>query len=182
MGCDSPVKAVLAVGLAAVAMAVGPPARAGAPCTQPAANCQLPDQGGHGQAGIVGATSDAAAGFQVVDNFVVDAGGFVTSICWWGFYLNFNIPADCSPGGVPDAFTVTYYDNDPGCADGAPATIKAGPFAVTVTRQETGNVIPSGAGDLVEWEYAATHASVPVGPGECVWVSVQNDTLGADPP
>jgi hypothetical protein len=38
-------------------------------CTQPAANCQLADQAGHGEGGIIGATSDAAAGFVVADNF-----------------------------------------------------------------------------------------------------------------
>ena len=31
------------------------------PCTQPAGNCQLPDQAGHGSGGALGATSDAVA-------------------------------------------------------------------------------------------------------------------------
>ncbi|MHC4220539.1 MAG: hypothetical protein ACYSU7_19040 [Planctomycetota bacterium] len=154
------------------------------PCTQPDANCQLPDQLGHGAGSSVGAASDAnpASGFAVRDNFVIDAGGTINAVCWWGFYLDFDGQADCGPGGVPDVFTVTYYFNEP-AFPGEPGGIKAGPFDVTatVTKAETGNLIPSAFGDLIEYGYTATHPDVPVGSTECVWIEIQNDTTGADP-
>jgi hypothetical protein len=148
-------------------------------CTQPDSNCQLPDQGGHGETGVVGATSDAnpEAGFQVADNMFIDDGGAITSICWWGFYLDFNAQADCSPG-PGDTFTVRYYDNVPGFP-GAPGTLLAEytqGVDLTVTKAATGNVIPSGAGDLVEYVYTGTHTAVTVAPAECIWISVQNAT------
>jgi hypothetical protein len=40
----------------------------------------------------------------------------------------------------------------------------------------TGNVIPSGAGDLAEYAYTATHAPVAITPGTCYWISIQNNT------
>ncbi|MHC5006876.1 MAG: hypothetical protein ACYTGF_05900 [Planctomycetota bacterium] len=164
--------------LALLAGGPGPPP----PCALAPENCQLPDQLGH--AGSVGAASDAnaASGFDVRDNFVLDSAGIVNTVCWWGFYLDFTAQADCGPGGVPDVFTVTYYDNDPGFP-GIPDTVKAGPFDVTATlvKSETGNLIPSGFGNLVEYGYTATHPDVPVAAGECVWIAIQNDTTDSDP-
>ncbi|MHC4590088.1 MAG: hypothetical protein ACYTAQ_12355, partial [Planctomycetota bacterium] len=117
------------------------------------------------------------------DNFVLEAGGTVNALCWWGFYLDFAAEADCGPGGVPDVFTVTYYTNVPGCDNGTPGPIKAGPFDVTATlgKAQTGNLIPSDFGDMVEYGYTATHPSVPVVAGECVWIEVRNDTTGSAP-
>jgi hypothetical protein len=150
----------------------------GAPCLindPPALNCQLPDQAGHGADGIVGATSDADAGFEVVEDFAPTAAGSVTTVCWWGFYLDFGVPADCSTGlPISDSFTIRYYANVPGCPTGAPGAQIAGPFSVSVTGTPTGNIIPSGAGDLIEYEYSATHAGVAVGAGVCTWISIQN--------
>jgi len=154
-------------------------------CAQPNANCQLPDQLGHDN--TVGATSDGNpdAGFEVSDNFVA-AGTTIENICWWGFYLDFDVPEDCGPGGVPDLFTVTYYENIPGFpATPDLLTIIGGPFTqgvdLTVTKGATGAVIPSGAGDLAEFEYTGSHAPVTVTPGACYWIAVQNDSTGSDP-
>ncbi|MHC4303309.1 MAG: DUF7901 domain-containing protein [Planctomycetota bacterium] len=180
MGGGSGVVALATLGLVS-AMSLSSPASA-QDCLQPPDNCQLPDQLGHG-GGTVGATSDANpdAGFEVIDNFVIDAGGDVTSICWWGAYLDFGVPADCSATALPDLFTVTYYAN----VEGFPAepdltTIVGGPFVqgtdLVVTRAATGLVIPSGAGDLTEFEYTGTHAPVTIGAGECVWIAIQNDS------
>ncbi|MCZ6754416.1 MAG: hypothetical protein O7E49_03800 [Gemmatimonadetes bacterium] len=123
------------------------------------------------------ATSDVAAGFAVSDNFAIDAGGTITDLCWWGTYTDFVVP--CADGDVEDNFTITFLTNDPGCPTGAPAAILAGPFAVAVTKMATGLVIPSGLGDLVEFQYTATiPGGVEVGAGQCVWVEIQNDTTG----
>ena len=166
----------------AAGLAIAAEALSATNCTEPPSNCQLPDQMGHGANGIVGATSDAVAGYEVLDNFVVDAGGSITSICWWGFYLDFDLPADCSEPPPADDFTVTYFTNGPGCPGGVPDTLLAGPFAVTAARAATGNVIPSGVGDLIEFVYTASHPAVGVDPGQCVWVAVQNDTSGTPQP
>jgi hypothetical protein len=158
----------------------GPPP----PCTQLPANCQVPDQLGHGASNVIGAASDAneASGFDVRDNFVLDAAGVVNAVCWWGLYLDFAAQADCGPGGVPDVFTVTYYENVPGFP-GMPGAVKAGPYNVTATlvKAETGNIVPSAFGDLIEYGYTATHPDVPVAAGECVWIGIRNDTTGSDP-
>jgi hypothetical protein len=158
----------------------GPPS----PCTQLPANCQLPDQLGHGAAGVIGAASDAnpASDFDVRDNFVLDSAGVVNAVCWWGLYLDFTAQAGCGPGGVPDVFTVTYYENVPGFP-GSPGAVKGGPFDVTATliKAETGNMIPSAFGELTEYGYTATHPDVPVAAGECVWIAIRNDTSGSDP-
>ncbi len=139
-------------------------------------NCQLPNQQSNG--GAIGITSDAnpASGFAAADNFVLTAGGSVHSVCWWGFYADFGLQADCGPGAVPDQFTITYYANDPGCPDGAPGTVIAGPFQVSPAKAPTGNVIPSNFGDLTEFEYAAAHPPVSVPAGQCTWIGIQNDT------
>ncbi|MHC4080478.1 MAG: hypothetical protein ACYS15_04665 [Planctomycetota bacterium] len=168
-----------ALGLLAGRLA-GPPA----PCAQPPANCQLPDQLGHGAGNTTGAASDAnpESGYAVHDNFALDSAGIVNALCWWGFYLDLAGQADCGPGGAPDVFTVTYYFNEPGFP-GEPSGIKAGPFdlTATLTKAETGNLIPSAFGDLVEYGYTATHPAVSVAAGECVWIEIQNDTTGSDP-
>jgi hypothetical protein len=170
-----------AAGAAAiVAMATGLHA---APCTQPPLNCQEPDQLGHGADSTVGVASDAnpESGRAVRDNLDI-APGTINTVCWWGFYLDFNASADCGPGGVPDAFTVTYYANEPGFP-GAPGSVFAGPFDVTPTlaKAATGNVIPSVVGDLAEYEYTATHPDVTVADESCLWIEIRNDTTGSDP-
>jgi hypothetical protein len=154
-----------------------------APCTQPDDHCQAPDQLGHGIDGTIGVASDAnpASGFTVRDNLTI-AAGTINTVCWWGFYLDFNASADCGPGGIPDAFTVTYYANEPGFP-GAPGVVFAGPFDVTPTlaKAATGNVIPSLFGDLDEYEYTATHPDVVVAADACLWIEIRNDTTGSDP-
>ena len=159
-----------------MAFALSSVAFAGIDCGSEA-NCQLPTQTGHGPSGVVAATSDFAAGFTVAENFAIDAGGTITDLCWWGTYTDFVVP--CPDGDVADNFTITFLTNNPGCPTGAPDAILAGPFAVAVTKMATGNVIPSGLGDLVEYQYTATiPGGVIVGAGQCVWLEIQNDTTG----
>ncbi len=160
-----------------LALALGSGAYAGGIACDDPNNCQLPDQSGHGPDGIVAATSDVAAGFAVAENFSIDAGGTISALCWWGTYTDFVVP--CTDGGVPDNFTITFLNNDPGCPTGAPGTILAGPFSPVVTKMATGNVIPSGLGDLVEYQYTANiPGGVVVGAGQCVWLEIVNDTTG----
>ena len=154
------------------------------PCAAPVENCQTADQLGHGGGSIVAALSDVnpAAGFATRDNLVIDNGGTINGICWWGLYVDFDAGADCGPGTVPDIFTVTYYENVEGLPP-EPGDVIAGPFDVTATvvKAATGNLVPSGFGDLVEYEYSASHGDVVVLAGDCVWVEIRNDTTGSDP-
>ncbi len=146
-------------------------------------NCQLPDQAGHGENGTAGLTSDAnpPANYGAVDNFVPAGNGVVSSVCWWGFYVDFLIPTDCGPGAVPDHFTITYYNNSPGCPGGTPGTIKAGPFPVVANKAATGNLIEiDGYADFIEFEYTAAHPPVTVTAAQCTWIRIQNNTAPSE--
>ncbi|MEE2819865.1 MAG: hypothetical protein VX615_04555 [Planctomycetota bacterium] len=142
-----------------------------------AVGCQSPDQEGHGSGGTVGATSDLnpSAGYQVADTFSPSANGAVSSVCWWGFYIDFGGPADCGIDGpgTGDNFTIEYYADD---ADGyTPGTMIAGPFSVVSSVTPTGDVIPSGIGDLIQYQYTASHEPVKVEAGQCYWISIYNN-------
>ena len=143
-----------------------------------AVGCQSPDQAGHGSGGIVGGTSDMnpSAGYRVADTFNPTASGAVSNVCWWGFYIDFGGPADCGIDGpgTGDNFTVEYYLDDAGGSE--PGTLLAGPFTVTSSVAPTGEVIPSGIGDLIQYQYSASHKPVNVNAGECYWISIYNNT------
>ncbi|MCH7797931.1 MAG: hypothetical protein IID28_05730 [Planctomycetes bacterium] len=172
---------VLALGLAPAAVAGAGPLP---PCSEPVGNCQLPDQLGHGAGALIAAASDAnpASGFSARDNVVIDDGGTINSICWTGIYLDFAAQADCGPGAVLDQFTVTYYQNIEGLPP-APGAVVGGPFDLTASlvKEATGNVVPSDFGDIVEFEFSATHPDVVVPAGTCLWIEIRNDTTGSDP-
>ena len=146
-----------------------------APMCLTAVGCQLPDQLGHGGGGTVGATSDLnpGAGFRVQDNFIPTTNTPITSVCWWGIYVDFGGQSDCSPG-TGDNFTVNYY-SDALCS---PASLFAGPFAVTPTSGVTGATIASGIGPIVEHAYTASHPAVAVVAGTPYWLEIVNNTTG----
>ncbi len=179
--------AVLMTALAALilswtttALAAGPVP----PCAEPVENCQTADQLGHGSDSAIGAVSDfnPVAGFAARENLTIDSSGTISGLCWWGVYVDFDAGADCGPGTIADAFTVTYYENLDGLPP-KPGAILAGPFDVTATlvKAATGNLVPSGFGDLIEYEYSATHGGVGLPAGTCVWVEIRNDTTGSVP-
>ena len=140
--------------------------------------CQLPDQMGHGGSGTLAATSDnnPGAGFQVADNISPTASGSISSLCWWGLYLDFTLFADCGPG-TGDAFTVIYYNDDAGGT--IPGSVRAGPFALSLSAKfATGNVVCAGTLCIAEYQFEASHAPVAVSAGECLWVEIANSTTG----
>lgn len=145
-----------------------------------AMGCQLPDQLGHGAGGIIGATSDlnVNAGFQVADTFKPTISGSITEVCWWGLYIDFSTNTDCgvTGPGTGDNFTITYYLDDVDST--IPGTSFAGPFPVSASATATGNVIPSGIGDLVQYTYTAIHPPVSVVQDGCYWISIVNQTTG----
>ncbi len=143
-------------------------------------HCQFPLPGGIIQ-GIVGAVSDVAAGFAFAERVTSDVTASISTICWWGLYVDFDAAAGCGVPAPADAFTVTIFANSSG---GEPdLKQQAGPFAVTVSRAATGNLVSRGFGDLVEYEYTATlPAPIPLGPGQCAWIQILNDTSATPEP
>ena len=169
------------VGLPPVVFA---PTRSGVPegpgvCTiVPAANCQLPDQAGHGPDGIIGATSDFISGFHVIEGFRNDNELPVTinEVCWWGFYRDFGLAEDCGIQVGSDDFTITVYLNIPGCPVGAPDLGSAVPIAIgnTALKVLTGFMV----GDHEEYEYSAQGLSITIPGKTCYWLGIQNNTPG----
>jgi hypothetical protein len=143
-----------------------------------ATGCQSPDLDGHGSSGTIGATSDTnpGAGFRVADTFRPTASGAITEVCWWGLYIDFGTSTDCgaSGPGTGDNFTITYYLDDGDST--VPGTMFAGPFMVSSSVAPTGDVIPSGIGDIVQYQYSAYHPPVKVQADACYWISIVNET------
>jgi len=136
--------------------------------------CQNPDQSGHGADGIIGATSDLNPGYSVADTLMASTDGAITQVCWWGMYIDFGASAPCDPVN-PDDFTITFYADDAGGSE--PGT-DMGTYAVTVARDLTGNVIPSGIGDIPEYQFVASiDGGMDVMAGTCYWIAIVNNTL-----
>lgn len=139
--------------------------------------CQIPDQQGHGGSGTLAATSDLNpnAGFLVADGFRPTASGSISSVCWWGVYIDFGLFADCGPG-TGDKFSITYFNDDNGSI---PGSLHAGPFSVNLDNKfSTGNFLVAGSLAVAEYQFEATHPPVSVTAGQGYWVEITNDTLG----
>jgi hypothetical protein len=137
--------------------------------------CQTPDQQGHGMPpddGIVALNSTSTV--RVADTFAALVPGGFNRTCWWGTYVDFSgTPAPCEEGDFPsDFFTITYFQNDD--ADVLPGNIIAFFNAAPVVRTLTGGLIGSGAGNLIEVCYSATHAVVDIPSTNCHWLEIQN--------
>ena len=151
--------------------------------TENPSHCQLPDQMNHGAGGIFGASSDAAAGYAAAERVTSDAGASIATICWWGFYVDFVVPDDCGSPAPTDDFTITVFADTAGCPVGPDTGQPVGPFSVAVTRAATGNVISAVGTVFIEYEYTATlPAPVAMGPGECAWIQILNDTSATPQP
>ncbi|MEM7102515.1 MAG: IPTL-CTERM sorting domain-containing protein [Bacteroidota bacterium] len=138
-------------------------------CPDPSVLVQAPNQVGNGPGGTIAATSDANPGFQVFDDFVASSTS-VSSISWWGVYVDFNagtIP--CGPG-TGDDFTISYHTDGGGGPD-----VEIASFSVSPASGPTGIVIPI-IGGLDEYGYQGTHAPVTLTVGDTYWVSVQNNS------
>ena len=129
-------------------------------CSHPEERCQASD------------TSDALRSdqttFLTADNFSTSVSGVVTDICWRGTYLTDPPPTD--------SFRIRYYSN----ADGLPGSVLATFSQIEGTlilhqRSLTGALI---AGSVFEYEYAASHAALPVSAGDCYWIEISNATGG----
>ena len=135
-----------------------------------AVTCHISDFMGQGAAGTLAANATSPT-FEVADNFTASAAGSITSVCIFGIYLNFTTFADCA-GTTGDALTITYYAD----TAGAPGAVVAGPFAVGVTRVDTGRNLVVGALSFDEYRLTAAHAAVPVAMGQNLWMGISNGT------
>lgn len=142
-------------------------------CNETPTECQIPNQMANG--GTFAATSDRNPGILAAANFVPLVSGDITTVCWWGYYLDFGIGADCSPF-EPDDFMITYYADDGSATVPDTNTVLGGPFAIVPTKLPTGNLIQTGGGDRFEHRYTAQHPPVSVTAGQCIWVEITNDT------
>jgi hypothetical protein len=135
-------------------------------CADPA-RCHFPDQSGASISGI--AMSNYYG--RVADDFKVDAGGTIQSICWYGCYLNAQGTDTCAS---TDNFTITIYNDN----SGSPASILNGPLNnLIVSRIDTGADIPFP--DYVtarEFKYSATIPSTAVSANSCYWLEIVNRT------
>jgi hypothetical protein len=93
-------------------------------------------------------------------------------------YIDFGANVDCGVDGPGDgdSFTISFYLDDAGSE--VPGSLHAGPFEVSASVNPTGDVIPSGIGDIIQYAYSANHPAVKVQSGECYWVSISNQTTG----
>ncbi len=137
-----------------------------APCAQPTDNCRAPDR-------FDALISDRSR-FLTADDFSPAVNGAVSSVCWWGAYLD---AADLNcQGDAPDAFEVRYFAD----ADGVPGPL----LGVFSQSQGTLSVLGGVAtGDLIagtvpEYAYTATHASLGVTAGQRYWIEISNAIAG----
>lgn len=138
------------------------------PCNQPGANCQAPAN--------LSLVQSSRGNFVVADDFTPTANGNVTSLCWWGSYVD-STEDDCQ-GTAPDSFEVKYYASN----NGSPGALLAA-FSQTSATLTVNGPAPTGvqiAGDIAQYEYSATHAPLPVVAGQCYWVEISNGIPGCN--
>lgn len=139
---------------------------AAAPCEEPANHCQSQDQSD--------ALNSTSGAFTTADGFTPTQSGSINSVCWWGAYLD-NSNQDCEASSA-DNFRVRYFTDN----NGIPGTLIAtySQQAGTLTVEDpyaTGLLINSVA---IEYEFHATHGSLPVIGGDCYWIEISNDLTG----
>ena len=140
--------------------------------------CQLPDQVGHGSVGTLAAISDTATGDVASESLQAHEAASITSICFWGVYVDFSPVADCGPGA--NEFKVTYYDD----LNGLPNAVIGGPFVGPADNVfDTGNDIVVAGGSLVidSWQFELSHAPVPLDLWDRVHIEIQNNSGAGTP-
>ncbi|HWL94403.1 MAG TPA: hypothetical protein VNT79_12800 [Phycisphaerae bacterium] len=132
------------------------------PFCQAAGDGQLPDF-------TFAVVSDANPNtvFRAADNFTPVANSSVTTVRWWGIYVDF--PSTICEG-VSDDFDITFFDD----ASNRPDDIIAGPMAVAPTRTTITQTFNGGP----IFEYQVTIPAVPVTANNCFWMEIRNNTVG----
>ncbi len=138
------------------------------PCEEPSSNCQGRIQ--------LDALNSNGSTFRVADDFTPATTGSISSVCWWGTYVDDTFPELTCQGVAPDSFELRYFDS----VDGRPGSLIASfsQEANTLTVEgpaATGLLI---AETLPEFEFTGTHDPVAVAAGQCYWVEVTNPIEG----
>ncbi len=121
------------------------------------------------------------------DNFTATFTGEITSVCFWGAYIDGAANVDCDVPLPTDAVTITFYPDDPDVLPPAPDLAMGVSFIIAANnlqRTATGQEFGLGGFDetVSEYEWTATLNSggIPVGfpvtAGNCYWIQVANDT------
>lgn len=142
-----------------------------------AAACHLPSLDDSGVVSDL-SVSTFGGGFRVADDFKIVTGTSITSICWYGFYFNYNSTIGCTPSGgdSADSWKVTFYND----ASGLPGTVIGSPQTLGVVgKVDTGVDITYLARANRRYQYTATLPNaVAVTPGTCYWIEIVNTTTG----
>lgn len=128
---------------------------------------QIPDGNGHGAGNTIAVVSDRTRPLAAADNFVPVSSGQITSVRWWGLYVDLGAGTACADGAVPDDFQITYYVSGSDGVTQFPGQVLAGPFTVAASKVNSGF---GGFGGF--WEYEATHPPVDVEAGFCYWIEI----------
>lgn len=141
------------------------------------AACHVPSAGDSGLvSNLLAATP--GIGSRCADDFRVTDGTSLSSLCWYGFYFDFNSGTRCGvpSGDSADQFVVTIYDD----ASGLPGNSISGPTTLsTVTKTDTGVDLNYLQNPVRRFKYEATlPAAVAVSPGTCYWIEIVNHTSG----
>lgn len=141
--------------------------QASRPCTSPSQNCQT--------RGTSLAFNSNRLDFKVADNFTPLSSGQVSSICFWGAYVD-DIGGENCFGSGTDAIVVKYYADN----NGLPGNLLTTYSQSSATLAVNG---PVATGDKIasrydEYEFRATHAALGVSAGACYWVEITNEIPG----
>ncbi len=132
-----------------------------------------------GSGGFIGNFSDLNVGLRAADNFTPSASTTITSVRWWGLYLDpFNEEPVCDGSVVADNFQIRFFND----ASDVPFQVIAGPFSggdfATFTKTATNGVKAGAVGNFPVYRYQVTGLNVPVSANQCYWMEIVNNTTG----
>ncbi len=147
----------------------------GPDCSDPATSQQPFDSSGATMSDL-----DLAFDARAAECFKPAETGNVTTVCWWGTYLN---AAGAGCPSEPDCFQITFYQPVSGCSPSldnrCPSMNILSPgkqFLPEVTRVASGGlIVPTGV--VTEFFYTATLPTpLAVQAGQCYWMEIVNNT------
>ncbi|RIK63445.1 MAG: hypothetical protein DCC65_16020, partial [Planctomycetota bacterium] len=130
--------------------------------------------------GVTLSDLDATDDARAADCFKPTESGNITTVCWWGTYLN-SQGLTCS--AEKDCFQITFYSTELGCTNSAAnrcPNLRIEPpgsqYIANVSRVASGGIITP-AGVVTEFFYTATlPVPMPVVAGQCYWIEIVNNT------
>lgn len=131
-------------------------------CDRSAENCNQPD--------LRDSLPSDRAGFRTADNFSTSVTGSITTVCWWGAYVDPQ-GAACA-GNSSDAFEIRYFTDSGGAPGSLIASFSQSAGTLNVVGPgSTGQLI---GGEVAEYAFQATHGALPVNQAEQYWIEITN--------